>query len=442
MSEVIFFALLCLSFLLLALTRWTGYRTLLRLGWEQRAFFDEHRKHFAAAVPEDAEAFLPVREGSDVETSGSSPQLSLTDVPDVSVVVVSEGDGALLEANLPYILHQMHCLVEVVVVDVSAADTHTAVSTSDALKRLRQTFPQLRQTYVPATSRNVDRLQAGYTLGIRAARAPWVALTEPDCVPESYEWLSQMLVLTEGDDVDVVMGYANFDLTEDVAGVRRAAFGRLKRFICYARAALNGRAVGVDGCNVLLRREWFVGQGCFSATLHSASDAVSLAIDAHISPGRMALALCPESVVRQRCRDDVQSFAADRLAGYRADRLRSFRGRRLLSWRDGAGDVALYVFLLSFVCYLACRVVRYLPQVPEGSWLATFLPYEPFYRLFWLCMDVPTLLLLAIACVVPFVVFRRITRMLDIPSFGVYPLWWHLCRPWRLMALRWRGRKR
>lgn len=442
MPEAIFFALLCLSFLLLVLTRWTGCRTLLRLGREQRAFFDEHRTRSAAAVSVKAETGVPVSEVPDVQSSDSSPLHSLADVPDVSVVMVSEGDGSLLEANLPYILHQMHCHVEVVVVDASTADTHTAVSTSDALKRLRQTFPQLRQTYVPASCRNVDRLQAGYTLGIRAARAPWVALTEPDCVPESYEWLSQMLALADGGDVDVVMGYANFDLDEGVAGVRRAAFERLKRFVCYARAALNGRAIGVDGCNVLLRREWFVGQGCFPPTLHFASDAVSLAIDAHISPGRMGLALCPESVVRQRCRHDVQSFAADRLAVYRADRLRSFRGRRLLSWRDGAGDVALYLFLLSFVCFLTCRVVCYLPQVPEGSWLSSFLPYEPYYRLFWLCMDVPALLLLALACVMPFVVFRRITRMLEIPSFGLYPLWWHFCRPWRLVALRWRGRRR
>ncbi len=438
--EAIILAVLCLSFILLAATRWMGYRTLLLLGRDQREFFDEHRAETMvknAATAEECPGDI-----ADGEPGVPSPQsLSLTDVPEVSVVVVSEGDGALLEANLPYILHQMQEGVEVIVVDVSTADTHTEVSTSDALKRLRRTFPQIRQTYVPATCRNVDRRQAGLTLGIRAARAPWVALTCPDCVPESYEWLSQMLALASGDDVDMVMGYANYDVREGADGVRRAAFERLKRFVFYARSALNGRAVGADGCNILLRRDWFVGNGCFSQTLRTSFDAVSLAVDAHIERGRTALALCPETVVRQQIPDDTRSFDADRAAQFRANRHRSFRGRRLM-WRETIGDVGLYGFLLAIVAYVGCRVLRYLPCELDCGMLTSLVPYEAFYRPLWLATDVPVALLLVASCVIPVVVFRSITRMFDVPSFGVYPLCWHLLRPWRAMSVRWQCRKR
>lgn len=433
MLETIIFASLCVSFVVLAATRWMGYRTLLRLGREQRAYFDERRE--AAGEGSQAEPYGVAADGPE---SPCSTHFTLTEVPEVSVIVVSEGDGALLEANLPYVLRQFQQRVEVIVVDISTSGTHAAVSTSDALKRIRQRFPQLRQTYVPVTCRNVDRRQLGYTLGIRAARAPWVAFTEPDCVPESYEWLSQMVELARGDDADVVLGYCNYDIAEGTPGVRRAAFGRLKRFLYYSRAALNGRAVGADACNVLVRRQWFMECGGFVPTLQAPYDVVSLAVDAHVASGRTALALCPESVVRRQSPADGAEFATDRELQFRADRCRSFRGRRLM-WREGIADVALWSFALSLVAYAVCRALHYVPDLPAE--VAAWLPYEAAYRPFWLCMDVPALLLLAAACLFPVAVFRRITDMLGVPSFGAYPLCWHLWRPWRRMALRWRCRK-
>lgn len=474
MLEIFFFLLLLAAFVMLYFTRWSGYRALLCLWHDQSDYFDARRsarempseemapsedeplssesEHFPSEdepASEDGDPLSASEEPfSDEEGTLQEPQAddvwsgrrcSLTDVPEVSVVVVSEGNGAVLEENLPYILRQTHPSFEVIVVDAASADTHTSVLTSDALKRLQQEFPHLRRTYVPQSSRNIDRRLLGYTLGIRAARAPWVAVIGPDCVPESYDWLSTMMCLT-GDDVDVVIGYANYFQDEDAA-TRRASFGRLRRFLFFARAVLGGHAVGADSCNVVLRRAWFLEGGGFPYTVGVPFSAISLLVDSQTECGRVALALYPDTFVRQLFPDDTEYLAEMRIQRRLAQRLRRSQAPWMLR-RDTWADTAILLFTLSFCGYVVVRVLRYIPFADMvRSVISPVVPYAPFYDWKWLLLDIPAFAMPVASVVLSVVTFRRLSCLFEEASFGAYPMCFHFLLPWRKLATWWKCRK-
>ena len=117
----------------------------------------------------------------------------------LSVVVPVYNQARCLERNLPVLLEQEFERYEVVVVmDESSTD-----DTKDILERLEERYPHLRHTFVPATARYVSRRKLAVTLGVRAARAPWVLFTCADALPAGPHWLSRMSAAMT-DDSDFV----------------------------------------------------------------------------------------------------------------------------------------------------------------------------------------------------------------------------------------------
>lgn len=401
----IFFLLLplssfVLSFALLALLRWRAYEPLVRLA---------RRTASLASVPSPS---------SSLPAAASEARLL---PPLVSVVVPSKDDGRWVERNLPYWLGQNYERFEVIVADASSPDDETA----HAVKRLQSEHPRLRYTFVPQSSRHIVTRKLALTLGIRAARAPWVVLTNPECAPQSRDWLSRMASHFD-EHTDAVLGYANYDDAEGAPG-RRAVMQRARRFAAQATAALTGRAVGGDACNLALRREWFLEQGGFADSLHLPYGECTLLLDGRARVGRVAVEVHREAFVRLPLPD------ADVLRNRRQRTSRLFArlaGRhRWVFVRDAWASVALYGAWLSLALYAGMRAWQF-----GGDWsvLAAWgcpapLPYG------WI--DLLTDLLAATGAVGliwgSVASARRWLRVLDETNFGAYILLYELLLPWR-----------
>lgn len=170
--------------------------------------------------------------------------------PAVSVVVVCENEGDVMEDNLPKLLDQLGIDVEVVVVNAASTDM-----TSDALKRLAVQYPHLRQTYVPMRHSNLNVWEFGCLLGARASRYDWVLFVRPRFSPSSDVWLLDLLRYADG-EVDAVIDYGH--VTERDG--HESMFAWLWRCIKMARTVLRGRALITGGGSVLVKKEWLLSR--------------------------------------------------------------------------------------------------------------------------------------------------------------------------------------
>lgn len=338
--------------------------------------------------------------------------------PRVSIVVPCCNRAEALDRNLPELLSQSFADYEVVIVDEASTD-----DTRDVIAACAKRYPNLRHTFVPVTARYVDRRKLAITLGIRAARAPWVVLTTADSRPASADWLAAMA--RHFDDAhDFVIGYANYE-DDGTPAARRAIYERLRRQLTDFRAAAAGRAIGGDIANMAVRKSWFISQKGYADSLTVACGEDDLLIDALATPGRTAIAVGAAATVHEAL-PPVAVIDSERRARYETRHRLSRRGR-CFAVREAAAAWATWGFALAAVCYAGLR----------GLTLAL----APTYHSVDLPADAVFVVTLAAAITLPTVFLHRTATALGERGFS-FTLLAHyaLAAPWRGALLRWRWR--
>lgn len=348
--------------------------------------------------------------------------------PRVSVVIPCCNAADLLRENLPAIMAQRFEGFEVIVVNEASTD-----ETRELLDYLSGQYANLRHTFVPASSHYIDRRKLAVTLGVRAARAPWVVLTDADCRPAGDEWLARMAERFT-DDVDFVLDYANYEADDDTHRIRRARCERLRRQLMRYRAAWgtwlarrkhagmpSGKAFGGDGSNLAVRKEWFMACGGFESTLTVPCGSDDLLVDALSKKGRTDIVTDSAASVFQSLPDDA---LARTMRIVRRETIRHFghRGRMFL-WRDGAASLCAWLFLVSTLAYVAVRGVE----------AALLTPYTVYNGV----ADGGAFLLLVLTIFLPGHYLRRAARVLGDEPVGRRTLYGNsLMQPWRNVSLR------
>lgn len=394
-----------LSVTILYFTRWKAYEKVVLLAEEQAlriVSLEKNRPEASAA------------------TSGRREK-----TPAVSIVVTSEGEGALIKRNLESLLNQRLADFEVVVANASSEEDETFIVVSELQKK----YPHLRQTFVPKVHRNIDQHKLALTLGIRSAKAPWVVVMLPDDVPESRDWLYHLSTHFTNDK-DVVFGYSNYDNSIGSPG-RRAVFQNGKRFLQQAQAALEGKAVGCGGTNVAFRREWFLQSGGFVDSLEVPYGECALLVDARAQEGRVAVELHPDAVTRRTL---PNASVLTELYNVADDIFSRLQGRvRGVFVNDAVAGVAIYVAWLSVVLFVCARWLFF--GTVECAFLTAWgvdLPQEtPHYEWAYLALDLPALLLGVVLLLAPIWAAKRWCTALNERNFGIYVWWFELLQPWR-----------
>jgi len=173
----------------------------------------------------------------------------------LSVVMTVHNQAAQLERNLPLFLTQQYAQgYEVIVVNESSTD-----DTEEVLKRLKNDYPNLYTTYIPASSHYISRRKLALTVGIKAAHYEWVILTNADCHPESGQWLSSMSEsMTE--DIDLICGYTGY---EDGT---KGSYAYLRLLTWWRQKTHPFRH---DGANLAIRKSAFMQRNGFLQNLES-----------------------------------------------------------------------------------------------------------------------------------------------------------------------------
>lgn len=274
----------------------------------------------------------------------------------VSVVICCHDEGRSLEEHLPRIMAQRGVRMEVIVADDCSTD-----STPDVLKRMEARYPNLRHTFVPSTARYVSHEKLAITLGVKAARYPWIVLTRPACAPLTDLWLKSLSAhFAEG--TNLVLGYANY-ADDGTLSARRGIYERLRCSLAWY-SATRGRAIGADGCNMAFRREAFLATDGYASSLDRTFGTDDLLARSLSRGGDAALCLRPAGAVRE-FRDDVR-FSRRRLMMRRAASL-VYDARRasvaMISLR--MADAGFYIGALGFAAAIAALII--MKQYPAAA---------------------------------------------------------------------------
>jgi hypothetical protein len=324
----------------------------------------------------------------------------------VTVVVVCRDEGEMLERTLPAIMNQRGVDFEVVVVDDCSDDT-----TPDVIKRMMHRYPSLRHTFVPRTARYVSHGKLAVTLGVKAARNPWIVLTRPTCAPLTDLWLKS-LAAHFAPGTDVVLGYANY-ADDGTAAARRAVFGRLQWSMACMLSALR-HAAGGDGANLAFRRSAFLEKGGYADSLDKLFGTDDLLVYALSQPGNTAVCTAPTAVVRE--------YAVNLRRAWRRAKLQLTASLAYLPRRANAGVAALWAAGVGHFLWLA-------------GWVLAAVAFFVTARLLFAAATVAVAVAVTVTDIM---LMRRVSRTLGERVFVFSLLWYETVRP--LSALLWKMR--
>lgn len=127
-----------------------------------------------------------------------------TNRPFLSVIMTAHDEAEALERNLPLFLAQQgQHTCEVIVVDDASSD-----DTPDVLKRLKAQYPQLYTTFIPKSVPNPCRQRLALTIGAKAAKGEWIAVTSILRPPHTEGALEGMVQLANNQGEQVAMLYS------------------------------------------------------------------------------------------------------------------------------------------------------------------------------------------------------------------------------------------
>ena len=380
--------LIAVGLILMWRWRWRDYRLLRRL----------------AVMPLDPPAEAEEVKEEVVFESLKAPR------PKVSLVLLSCNQVEELKANIPVFFMQTLKEMEIIVVDMGSTDETPAL-----LEYLAANNPRLRYTLIPPEADNENRRQLAITLGVRAAKADWVVVTDVDCEPQNAEWL-ETLASAFRDDRTFVLGYFNFN-DEDDSITRSAIYERLRMQAMRYRSAVGtgrrdsngvvsfkGRAIGGNTRNMAINKRRFLEAGGFThcPTLFGSEN--NLLVDSLATPGSTAVVARPEACVRVSI-PLLQIMKAEGIRHQRALRHLSRRGQKF-RLRESAASWTLWILIIIIAAYATVRTMSY---IDSGLTLD---------RLQYVHYDLLVFLLTLTVVFLPGRALRRATKALGERSFN------------------------
>ena len=185
-----------------------------------------------------------------------NPDSEIDKVHGVSVVLCAHNEAYNISQYLQAILTQDYPEYEVIVVDDGSEDETRAIVESYMVRD-----PRLHMTFVPLGARVGSTKKLALTLAAKAAQYDYLLLTDADCVPESDQWIREMMKGFR-DGKDIVLGFGAY-FSEHGHINRLVRYDTLFNGLHYLGAAICGHPYMGVGRNLAYRKEFFFETGGF-----------------------------------------------------------------------------------------------------------------------------------------------------------------------------------
>ena len=231
-----------------------------------------------------------------------------TDTPPLSVIIVAKDAASDLQKNLPAILEQDYSEFEVIVIYEQSADDNC----EDVLKLLKEKFPPLHHSFIPDSARYISHKKLGITMGIKASHYDWLVFTEPNCRPESNQWLRKM-ARNFTSNTDIVLGYSNYEKTKGWFN-RKITFDTMLNSMRQLGRAIGGHPYTGCGRNLAYRKSVYYNQKGFASHLNLQRGEDDLFVNRTANKKNTRIETSPESIVRITAPHFKKNWAEDKLS--------------------------------------------------------------------------------------------------------------------------------
>lgn len=211
----------------------------------------------------------------------------------VTIVISAHNESDNLSQYLQALLTQDYPEYEVIVVDDGSEDDTRAVLDSYMIRD-----PRLHMTFVPYGARVGSTKKLALTLAAKSARYDYLLLTDADCVPESDQWIRQMMngFRNGPSEKDIVLGFSPYFETRGHLN-RLIRFDTLFNGLHYLGAALCGHPYMGVGRNLAYRKSLFFESGGFTHLMTNKAGDDDLFVNHVATRDNTAVVLSRESLV-------------------------------------------------------------------------------------------------------------------------------------------------
>ncbi|MBR2165671.1 MAG: glycosyltransferase [Paludibacteraceae bacterium] len=192
----------------------------------------------------------------DKKSSIINHQSSIDSFPGVTVIMAAHNESYNLSQYLQALLTQDWPEFEVIVVDDGSEDDTRLVVESYMVRD-----PRVHMTFVPKGARVLSTKKLAITLAAKAAKYDYLLLTDADCVPESNQWIREMM--NGFGNSDIVLGFGAYFYEKGHIN-RLVRFDTLFNALHYLGAALCGHPYMGVGRNLAYRKSLFFESGGFT----------------------------------------------------------------------------------------------------------------------------------------------------------------------------------
>ena len=231
-----------------------------------------------------------------------------TYTPPLSVILVAKDAASDLQKNLPAILEQDYPEFEVIVIYEQSADDNC----EDVLKLLQEKYPHLHHSFIPDSARYISHKKLGITMGIKASHYDWLVFTEPNCRPESNQWLRKM-ARNFTSNTDIVLGYSNYEKTKGWFN-RKITFDTMLNSMRQLGRAIGGHPYTGCGRNLAYRKSLYYNQKGFASHLNLQRGEDDLFVNRTANKKNTHIETSPESIVRITAPHFKKNWAEDKLS--------------------------------------------------------------------------------------------------------------------------------
>ncbi|WP_257214104.1 glycosyltransferase [Sphingobacterium sp. 1.A.5] len=315
---------------------------------------------------------------------------------EVSIVICAHNEQENLKSFLPGILEQDYPTFEVIVVNDCSED-----DTKWVLQDFASKYANLKIVEIKEHIQLKHSKKFALTMGIKAAKNPYLLMTDADCQPNSSNWLKEMTGSFK-ENKKIVLGYSPYFKFPGFLN-RLIRFETTHTAMSYLSYAIKGDAYMGVGRNLAYTKDLFFTNKGFTDHMHIKSGDDDLFVNATANRHNVEINIAPDAFVYSEPKTTWKSYYKQKARHSGASTLYKGRHQRMLGTQLITAAlfylaivVAIaivpqywYIGIAAYLIRLICQVLIFRPiyKKLEVSDLLLWLPILDLYYYFYICFN-------------------------------------------------------